>query len=49
MSITQDLAGVFKLSEISSSATIASSTLTLNLTGSSVFYVSLNYLFLFYF
>jgi hypothetical protein len=42
MPITQDLAGVFKLSEISSSATIASSTLTLNLTGSSVFYVSLN-------
>jgi len=38
----QDLLGVDSLSEVSSSAVISTSTLALSLTGSSVFYVSLN-------
>jgi hypothetical protein len=39
---SRDLLGVDSLSEVSASAAINASTLTLNLTGSSVFYVSLN-------
>lgn len=39
---SRDLLGVDSLSEISASATIATSTLTLSLASSSVFYVSLN-------
>ena len=38
----QDLLGVDSLSEVSSSAAISAAALTLNLSGSSVFYVSLN-------
>jgi hypothetical protein len=39
---SQDLRGVKNLSEVSASATINASTLTLNLTGSGVFFVTLN-------
>ena len=42
MSIRRNLLGVERISEISSSAAISTSTLVLNLTASNIFHVSLN-------